>query len=357
MKKIIVKLKERSYAITIGGALAGVGRAMSSAGLRGKVLLVTNTTVQRLYAKEVQDSLKRAGFTVAAIALRDGEEYKDLTSVSNIYTAALKAGLDRKSTIVALGGGVVGDIAGFAAATYLRGISLVQIPTTLLAMVDSSVGGKTGVDLKEGKNLAGAFYQPKLVWIDPAVLKTLPPRQLQNGMAEVIKYGVIADLQLFSFLEKKLTPVSGLRSPDLVGVIARCCGIKAKVVEKDEFETKGLREILNFGHTYGHAVEAASGYKVLHGEAVAIGMMAAGKIAVKLGCLKLKDLARLGDLIQNTGLPVLSKVKYPFSTIEKIMLKDKKTRDGKFRFVLPNKIGHAAGGIMVPANVLREVLE
>jgi 3-dehydroquinate synthase len=353
MKKIVVRLKERTYTISIGGDLAAVGGAMAAAGLRGKVLVVTNTTVQKLYAKPVTDSLTRAGFTVAVLALRDGEKYKNIESVLSIYAAALKAGLDRKSTIIALGGGVVGDVAGYAAATYLRGISLVHIPTTLLAMVDSSVGGKTGFDLKEGKNLVGVFYQPKLVWIDTAVLKTLPTRQLQNGMAEVVKYGVIADAKLFAQLEKQPCPGMAV----LEGIIASCCRIKANVVAKDEFETKGLREILNFGHTYGHALEAASGYRILHGEAVAIGMMAAGKLAVRLGRLKLRDLARLGCLIQNAGLPVMPTAKYGFSTLEKIMLKDKKTLDGQIRFVLPNKIGNVFGGVMVPANILREVLK
>jgi 3-dehydroquinate synthase len=367
MKKIVVKLKERAYTITIGGTLAGLGKAMATFGLRGKVLLVTNTTVQKLYAKVVSDSLKRAGFAVTVFALSDGEQYKNLQSVSRIYGAALMAGLDRKATIVALGGGVVGDIAGFAAATYLRGIALVQIPTTLLAMVDSSIGGKTGVDLKEGKNLVGAFYQPKLVWIDPSVLKTLSRRQMQNGMAEVIKYGVIADAKLFSFLEKKLSqdfrrtsPTAqwrtGLRAPDLVSIITQCCQIKANVVEKDEYETKGLREMLNFGHTYGHAIEAASGYRILHGEAVAMGMMAAGKIAVKLGRIEICSLARLGVLIQNAGLPVMPASKFSLNKLENIMLRDKKTRDGKLCFVLPNKIGSVTGAIMVAPHILREVL-
>jgi len=270
------------------------------------------------------------------------------------FLAALAAGIDRRSLVVALGGGVVGDMAGFAAATFLRGVPLVQVPTTLLAMVDSAVGGKTGVDLREGKNLAGAFYQPVMVLADTATLETLPPRQLRNGMAEVIKYGVIKDRRLFDSLQRIGEKERMPSAKEFDEIIRRCCRIKAGVVEIDEREEKGVREILNFGHTFGHAIETLTGYKTYnHGEAVAIGMVLAGRLAQRLGIFHEQE--RLENVIRAFGLPTEVKGFLPAQKIIAIMIKDKKVRNGKLRFVLPVSIGKIIVR-EVPPDAVRDIL-
>jgi 3-dehydroquinate synthase len=269
----------------------------------------------------------------------DGEEYKNLDTLKRIYDELLKHGLDRKSALIALGGGVVGDITGFAAATYMRGISYIQIPTTLLAQVDSSVGGKTGVDHKLGKNMIGAFWQPGLVLIDPVTLKTLPKRQLLAGLAEVIKYGVIYDNELFEFLEANREHIFNLEDKAITYIIRRSCEIKADVVSKDERES-GLRAILNYGHTIGHAIETATGYtRYLHGEAVAIGMHLEAKLSQLLKGIDDGQLSRIKALIDSYGLPSEIPKDINRDDILSSMQLDKKAVAGKLKFILPESIG------------------
>ncbi|MFH1367902.1 MAG: 3-dehydroquinate synthase [Elusimicrobiota bacterium] len=367
MKKILVKLSERSYQIFIGAKLEDLGRQLAGMKLSKTALVVTNPKVGKLYLSRISAGLKRAGFKVSSCIIGDGEEFKTLNTVNKIYGAMLNAGLDRRSPLIALGGGVAGDIAGFAAATFMRGVPLIQVPTTLLAMVDSSVGGKTGVDLKEGKNLIGAFYQPKLVWIDISTLKTLPEEHIANGMAEVIKYGVIKDSAFFKFLEKNINKMQGQgsrvqgpgKTEKLIGhIISTSCKIKADVVSGDEREEKGLREILNFGHTFGHALETLNNYKgILHGQAVAIGMNFAASLAVKLGMLGKSDKARLKNLILLAGLGACSHKRFTANQVISVMKRDKKTRSGKLRFVLPVKIGKVTVKSNISSELIRKILE
>jgi 3-dehydroquinate synthase len=275
MIKVDVNLGEKSYPIFIGTDILGkVGEFLNNYELSRKIAVISNPVVWKLYGAGVIKSLKSSGFSPVKIIIPDGEKYKNLKTVEKIYTEMLKAGIDRKGSVVALGGGVIGDIAGFVSATYMRGIKFVQVPTTLLAQVDASIGGKTGVDHKLGKNLIGAFHQPLFVLSDVSLLKTLPEREYRAGLAEVIKYGVIKDAQLFEFMEKEKERVLARDHEALFYIVKRCSEIKAEIVEKDEREETGLRSILNFGHTVGHAIEAATGYrKFLHGEAVAMGMV------------------------------------------------------------------------------------
>jgi 3-dehydroquinate synthase len=303
---IPVELPQQSYSIAIApGIIDQLGAECQSLQPGKKVLVVSNPAIFRKYGESAIASLKAAGFETYSCILPAGERYKTLTSVQKIYNAALSNRLERSSTLVALGGGVIGDMTGFAAATWLRGINFVQVPTTLLAMVDAAIGGKTGVNHPQGKNLIGAFYQPRLVLIDPQVLKTLPVREFRAGMAEVIKYGVIWDAELFAQLEasKRLDQLRYLDEGLLPEILKKSCQAKADVVSKDEKEA-GLRAILNYGHTIGHAVESLTGYRAVnHGEAVAIGMVAAGQIAVELQFWDKADAQRQDALIQKAGLP------------------------------------------------------
>ncbi len=304
MKTVNVNLQERSYKILVGADLSGIGKTMRDLNLGGKVMIVTNPRVGRFYLPKVEQRLKSSGFSVFKVIIADGERYKSQESANNIYAKCLQCGFDRGDTIVALGGGVIGDLAGFAAATFMRGINLVQAPTTLLAQVDSSVGGKVGINLPDGKNMVGAFYQPKLVYADLKTLQTLPAKEFANGLAEVIKYGVIYDARLFSYLEKNIEQIKKLDEMVLQNVISRCCEIKAKVVALDERE-KNLRAILNFGHTIGHALEGLTHYKKYkHGEVVAIGMVGAVKIAISLQMADGIIEKRLTELLKKAGLPV-----------------------------------------------------
>ena len=340
MRTLKVNLADRSYPIHLGeGILSRAGELVREAGCGEKIVIITNPTVAGLYQKPVQESLTRSGFRVTAIVLPEGEEQKNLASLSTIYDRLVGERFERGSSVLALGGGVIGDLAGFAAATFLRGIPYVQVPTTLLAQVDSSVGGKTGVNHREGKNLIGAFYQPRLVLIDVAVLSTLPPRELASGMAEVIKYGIIEDLRLFGLLEEKLERILTLDRELLVEAIAASCSIKAKVVEKDERE-EDYRSILNFGHTIGHALESLTGYeKFLHGEAVAIGMAEAASISTREGFCDEESLQRIRRLITRTGLPTGIPSNIKPSELVKRMETDKKAAGGKIKFVLCEGIG------------------
>lgn len=340
METVKVELGERSYDIIIGsGLLDGIGARLKAYGPSPKAALVSNPTVFALYGKRVAGSLKKAGFNLEHVIIPDGEEYKNLETLKRIYDELLKHGLDRKSALIALGGGVVGDIAGFAASTYMRGISYVQIPTTLLAQVDSSVGGKTGVDHKLGKNMIGAFWQPGLVLIDVATLKTLPKKQLLAGLAEVIKYGVIYDSELFEFLEANRDRILNLDNEAITHIIRRSCEIKADVVSKDERES-GLRAILNYGHTIGHAVETATGYtRYLHGEAVAIGMHLEAKLSQLLKGIDDGQVFRIKALIDSYGLPSEIPGDINRDDILSSMQLDKKAVAGKLKFILPERIG------------------
>ena len=341
MHVVKVELGARSYDILIGAKLDKLGEEMSRLRVGTKVAVVTNPTVNKLYGKTVLTSLAAAGFTSMPVEIPDGEQHKTLDWANAIFTALLINTFDRRSPLVALGGGVIGDLTGFAASSYMRGVPFVQVPTTLLAMVDSSVGGKTGVNHPLGKNMIGAFYQPRLVLMDLDALKTLPKEELLSGMAEVIKYGVIWDHELFEFLEKNREKILNLEEGPLGHIIRRSCEIKADVVSKDEREG-GLRAILNYGHTVGHAVETLSDYASRHGEAVAIGMVYAAKLAHRTGLCDARVPERIEKLINAYGLPTSLSVMKPRPTVTQFMdmiQVDKKAEAGKVRFVLPKKIG------------------
>jgi 3-dehydroquinate synthase len=341
MHTVKVSLGDRSYDIELGTGLDKVGERLKNLGLGQKMALVTNPTIKKLHAQRVVDSLKAAGFMVMSIEIPDGEKFKNLDWANAIYTALLTNGFDRKSALVAFGGGVIGDLTGFAAATFMRGVPFVQVPTTLLAMVDSSVGGKTGVNHAMGKNMIGAFYQPRKVLMDLSVLKTLPKEEFLSGMAEVIKYGVIFDAGFFDFLDKNREKILSLEPEALTHIIKRSCEIKAEVVSQDEREG-GLRAILNFGHTVGHAVETAENYTMRHGYAVAIGMVYASRLAHKTGLCDSSVPERVEKLIASYGLPTsLSTLSRKPSATELLdtMQIDKKAEGGKVKFVLPKKIG------------------
>ena len=348
-KIIAVPLAAQAYPIVLGsGTLAGLGELLVEQGIRAdsKVLVVTNPVVDQHYGGPCRHSLEAAGFAVETLVLDAGESQKTPATVALIHDAAFGQRLERGSLIVALGGGVVGDMAGFAAATWLRGIAVVQVPTTLLAMVDAAIGGKTGVNHPGGKNLIGAFHQPKLVLIDPTVLHTLPAREFRAGMAEVIKYGVIGDPALFGDLEAaaQRDPLGGLANRESVGeallerLLERSASAKAQVVAADEREG-GLRAILNYGHTLGHAVETLSGYGTyLHGEAVGLGMLAAGEVSLAMGLWQPGDQQRQRAVIASAGLPLAWPALDPEAVLA-CLQGDKKVRQGRVRFVLPTAIG------------------
>ncbi len=359
MPIVNVNLGDRSYDIEIGARLEQAGERLRGLGFGPKMALVTNPTVKKLYGKPLLDSLKAAGFLVMAIEVPDGEQYKNLDWANAIYTALLMNSFDRKSPLVALGGGVIGDLTGFAAATYMRGIPFAQVPTTLLAMVDSSVGGKTGVNHPMGKNMIGAFYQPKKVLMDLAVLKTLPREEFLSGMAEVIKYGVIRDADFFEYLEKNREKILQLDPDALAHIIQRSCEIKADVVSRDEREG-GLRAILNFGHTVGHAIETAENYTMRHGEAIAIGMVYASRLSHAAGLCDAALPQRVEQLVRAYGLPTgLGVLKRKPSVIELMdtMQVDKKAEGGKVKFVLPKKIGEVVITTEWKEDHLRELLQ
>lgn len=355
-----VDLGQKSYDVAIApNNLNQLGSLMLPLQLGKKVLLVSNPEIFQHYGEQVVESLTLAGFDVKSCTLPAGESYKTLKTLQIIYDAALEHRLERSSTLVALGGGVVGDMTGFAAATWLRGIQVVQVPTSLLAMVDAAIGGKTGVNHPQGKNLIGAFHQPKLVAIDPTVLQTLPPRELRAGMAEVIKYGVIWDRELFSQLEQSqhLDQMAAIDPILLHSLLERSCQAKADVVSQDEQEA-GLRAILNYGHTIGHAVESLTGYTtVLHGEAVAIGMIAASRIAVELGLWTTECDRRQLALIEKAGLPTQLPLGLDIDQIIDTLQTDKKVKAGIVRFILPTDIGKVTITDQVPASVIRQVLQ
>jgi len=338
MKKVKVRLGNNSYLIHIGsGILAHTGQRLKENRLTGSLVIITNPVVQRLYGDTLEHNLTNEGFTVTILQVPDGEEQKSLEVAGRLYNQLTGSLAERTTPILALGGGVIGDLAGFVAATYLRGVPLVQIPTTLLAQVDSSIGGKVAVDHGQLKNRIGAFYQPRLVIADIATLKTLDAKILVDGLAEVIKYGVIQDRGLLTYIEDNLDKIKSRDDGALEEIVFRSAKIKAEIVEKDEKDS-GLRTILNYGHTVGHAVESASEFKVGHGTAVAIGMLAAAKIANRMGMLDKNELLGLNRLIQRAGLPT----KMPDLKVEEIVqaiTHDKKILRGKVRFILPKSLG------------------
>ncbi len=338
------------------GLLTQLGPLLKAAGFAAKALLVTNPTVAKWHLAPAQKSLAAAGIKASVALVPDGENYKTLQSAELLYDAALKAGLDRHSPVLALGGGVIGDLAGFVAATYQRGVSLVQIPTTLLAQVDSSVGGKVAVNHPAGKNMIGAFYQPAFVLIDPETLNTLPARELIAGMAEVIKYGVIWDREFFAYLEAHLPQALSLEPTVIPRVIEQCCKIKALIVGQDERE-HGVRTLLNLGHTVGHALESITNYEVYrHGEAVAIGMAAAGYLAEELGWWSSSTNQRMLQLLRRTGLPLLIPG-FNSSSLMELIAHDKKSLGNTVRWVLPRELGRAEICPQVPDELVRRVLE
>ena len=350
-RRVEVALGERSYPIEIGvGTLGELGAAVKRAVAPTRALLITTPPVGRRYAARALRSLREAGLAARRFDVPDGERSKSLAQAGRLYDALLGAGADRGSVIVALGGGVVGDLAGFVAATLLRGLPVVQVPTTLLAMVDSSVGGKTGVNVARGKNLVGAFHQPRLVWIDAATLATLPRRQLRAGLAEVVKHAAIRDAALFAELE-----AAGERllegSPErFVPLLERNCAIKAEVVALDEREA-GLRMLLNFGHTLGHAVEALARYRgVLHGEAVAMGMAFAARRSEALGLAQPGTAARLVALLERLGLATALPA-HPRRAYLAALAVDKKKRDARIRFVALRAIGRAETVPLLPREI------
>ncbi len=358
MQTVQVPLADRSYSILIGkGLLARLGRECARLGLNSRCTIISDQYVARHHAGQALHALRRQGFDPSLITFPPGERSKNLKTVEACHNQLARHRLERNSFIIALGGGVVGDLAGFVAATYLRGIPFVQVPTTLLAHVDSSVGGKVGVNLKAGKNLVGAFYQPRLVLCDLGTFFTLPNREFRSGLAEVIKYGIIYDADLFQRLEKDMNRLLQRRPGPLANVIAQCCRIKAEVVRQDEKEG-GLRAILNFGHTIGHAIEAISGYgRFLHGEAISIGQIAAARLSQQLLGLPEEDVERVRVLFERAGLP--TRIKLSAAARAKLfeaMKLDKKVRAGEVRFVLADRIGHVKWGQKVPAELIEQVL-
>jgi 3-dehydroquinate synthase len=343
MRTLRVDLGPASHPVHVGsGILSRVGELARKAGISaGRALLVTDRNVGALYAAQARDSLRAAGFDAAAAEIPAGESSKSLATYQRVIDAMVEAALDRKSPVFALGGGVVGDLAGFVAATFMRGVPLVQVPTSLVAQVDSALGGKTGVNHREGKNLIGVFHQPKLIVADVATLKTLPDRELREGLAEVIKYGAVMDAPMFVDLERNMSAVLERDIAKLEDVVERSLRCKASVVSRDERES-GLRKILNFGHTIGHALEAASGYaNFLHGEAVAIGMVAAARLSARHAGLSESDVFRIRSLLERARLPVSMPPEWRSERFVTALGLDKKRSDGAIDFVLISEIGRA----------------
>jgi 3-dehydroquinate synthase len=368
MPTLSLELPTTRYDIVIeSGALATLGARMLELKLGRKVLVVSNPQIFKHYGETVLTSLRNAGFDAESLLLPGGERYKNLAHVQKVFDRAYELGLERSSTLVALGGGVVGDLTGYAAASWLRGINFVQVPTTLLAMVDASVGGKTGVNHPQGKNLIGAFYQPRLVLMDPETLETLPTREFRAALSEVIKYGVIWDRALLDVLESqpKLDQYHAITPEFLTTILERSCQAKAEVVQSDERE-QGLRAILNYGHTVGHALESLTQYKTYrHGEGVALGMVAAGRIAVALGLWDQESCTRQEQLLKKAKLPTTLPETLDIERCIALTKGDKKVLDGRVRFILPLSVGSSDSSKgphltkitdQVPVDLLKKVL-
>ena len=342
-REIQVGLGDRSYPIFIGTeVLSDLGTHASTLLKSSRLTIITNPTVAKLYLEPTLESLRRAGFQTRSMEIPDGEEHKNLDSLASIYDRLLEDGVDRGSAIIALGGGVVGDVTGFAAATVLRGVPYIQVPTTLLAQVDSSVGGKTAINHARGKNLIGAFYQPRLVLCDIDTLASLPRREFLAGLAEVIKYGVIFDADLFALIETKLPEILAQDREVLIHLVTRSCELKAEVVSRDEKESD-YRAVLNYGHTVGHAIENMTTYQsYLHGEAVAIGMVAAARVSHARGHCGKDVIERLDALLSRAGLPTTVPGHLEADDLRRAIEHDKKAHDGKVKFVCVKEIGRAS---------------
>ncbi len=358
MKRVTVDLGAASYEVRIGTDLlerAGLWlRELAIPGVSDKAVIITDTTVRDLYASPLREGLERAGFEVPVFAVPAGEEQKTLENAARLYAQLANVYVERMTPVFALGGGVIGDLAGFVAATYLRGLPLIQVPTTLLAQVDSSVGGKTAVDMGWLKNIVGVFYQPRLVIADIGTLQSLPEAEIINGLGEVIKHAAIRDRSFFEFLETNIGLILSHQENAVTDMVAQNVKIKGDVVSRDEKET-GLREILNYGHTIGHAVETVSGFSLRHGEAVAIGMMAAARIASRMGVLDSAEVGRLEDLVTRAGLP--SRVpELSRQELLEALKHDKKVRENRVRFVLLKSLGHAFVSNDVEPELVEEVL-
>lgn len=355
MEKVRVRLDDKGYDILIGsGLLKETGQQLKEIGFSDKLVIITNPVVQGLYGNALEENLSAEGFKVTVLLVADGEEQKSLDVAGRLYAELTSTYAERATPILALGGGVIGDLTGFVAATYLRGVPLVQLPTTLLAQVDSSIGGKVAVNHGQLKNKIGAFYQPRLVISDTATLKTLPAKEFANGMAEVIKSAVIRDREFFTFIETNLDKIKTLDDAAMEEIVFRSASIKAEVVTKDELDM-GLRNILNFGHTVGHAIETVSDFGVGHGQAIAMGMMVAARIAQRLGFLESGELTRLKGVIAGAGLPT-EMPKLDIKGIIEAIKHDKKIVAGKVRFVLPKTIGDVIVTDEVSLSLVEEVL-
>ncbi len=357
--ELTVELGARRYPILIGAGLLGDGARLAGTIKGRQVLIVSNDVVAPRYLDRVSAAFGRVAdrkIDVSTLMLPDGEAHKTLTSAARVFAALAEARANRDATLVALGGGVIGDLAGFAAACWMRGIAFVQLPTTLLAMVDSSVGGKTAIDLPQGKNLVGAFHQPRAVIIDPDTLATLPQRELRAGFAEVIKYGALGDADFFVWLEQHADGLLARNPKFLVEAIAHCCKLKAAIVARDETE-QGERALLNLGHTFGHALETATGYgSMLHGEAIAIGMVLAARLSANLGHAPAADTLRLSALLERFGLPVKVPTGIDADRVISLMQLDKKNLSGSLRLILWRGIGQAQIVPDVDHGAIRQIL-
>ena len=360
MKKIRCHLDERSYSVLVGaGVLSDVGAIVTSLKVRGKVLVVTNRKIHSLYFSKLERSLKQVKLDVYCHLVPDSEKAKSEKELFRMYDKLLVHGFDRYSTIIALGGGVIGDVSAFCASTFMRGIQFINVPTTLLAQVDSAIGGKTAINLRKGKNLVGSFYQPKVVLSDVSLLRSLSKNQIAVSLTEVIKYGIIGDEKFFSFLEKNIDKALKGNKAVLEHMVFVSSRIKARVVEEDEEERSGLRAILNFGHTFAHGIEAACAYRAIsHGEAVGLGMLAAGRLACEVGMFSHDACARLEKLIGRLNV-CRSLANYRITTqkIYSFMCRDKKNKDGKIRLILPTKIGKVVVRADIPPAKIRKAIK
>ncbi len=354
MVKLNISLDERSYPIYITTDYGSLGKSIADARINGKIVLITDTNVDRFQSAECINALKASGFDVYKYIIEAGEKSKNLDTVKNIYKFLIDNRFDRNSGLIALGGGVIGDITGFAAATFLRGISFVQVPTSLLAQADSSVGGKVGVDFDGSKNIIGAFYQPKLVYINVNSLKTLPVRELKAGLAEIIKHGIISDADFYEYVDYNIKKIFNFDEYVLQYIAKVNCSIKGSIVEQDEKENE-LRAVLNFGHTIGHAIESAYGFELLHGECVSLGMIAAFKIAFRLEMVGENVIMKVTDTLLKAGLPV----RLENIDVDKVyshMLHDKKIRNNKMMFILPKGIGEVLQCVIDDEELIKKTI-
>lgn len=354
LKTITVGLGERSYPIYITTNYSNIGEGLKKSGIDGKLIIITDDNVEKTQLPAFMKALNNAGYSAEKYVFKAGEKSKNLRTLEEIYTFLINIKTDRKSCLIALGGGVTGDITGFAAATYLRGIDFIQVPTTLLAQADSSVGGKTGIDFGGAKNIIGAFYQPKFVYINVSSLRTLPAREIKSGLAETIKHGIIKDKNFFDYINDNVYRILECDDDVLKYISEVNCTIKSKVVELDEKES-GLRAILNFGHTLGHAIESASGFRLLHGECVSIGMVGACRIANYLGMIENDITIEVINILEKVGLPVRT-AGIDKDKVYRNLLYDKKVKKGKLLFVLPENIGKVTQCFVNDEELIKKVL-